>query len=233
MLSIVLKGAWLHVNYMAITFDSSAKNVASSATWSHTCTGSNLILIVGLAIGQNTNATVTYNGVSMTMVGSAGISTSYTLQYFYLLNPSTGTNTISCSNLGSSGGLGISLSYAGVLQSGFPDSSSFSGGSGTGTPLTNTTTVLASNCWLVNFGVDWTTNNDITTISTNKTDRQTDTGYTNSSGKLIGSDSNGTVSTGSQSVTLTSSGTGTHHVTDLLISITPALPVNGNMLLCM
>ncbi len=81
---------------------------ASPITWSHTCTGSNLVLFVGIAVGRP-NATdanitigaVTYNGVAMTLVPNSLVhSNNQTAGYavlYYLVNPATGAHTVSVS----------------------------------------------------------------------------------------------------------------------------------------
>jgi hypothetical protein len=93
---------------MAVAFDAVGPSSAgtglngTSSTWSHTCTGVNRLLTVGVAIGlsDDTNSTVavTYNGVSMTSAGlihsgGAGSASGY-VQIFYLLAPATGANTV-------------------------------------------------------------------------------------------------------------------------------------------
>lgn len=79
---------------MAIAFDASSKlawSTASTYTWSHTCSGANRILIVGI-FGSGAVSTVKYNGVSMTLAKSHSF---FGIVYlYYLLAPATGTNTI-------------------------------------------------------------------------------------------------------------------------------------------
>ncbi len=76
----------------------SAKAVAgTSHSWSHTCSGVNRCLYVGLSFnggsGYPTNVSVTYNGVAMTKL--YGTSGSTFLYLFRLVNPASGVNTIS------------------------------------------------------------------------------------------------------------------------------------------
>lgn len=84
---------------MAIAIDSvnvgnlTGTNLGSSFSYNHTCTGSNLVLVVILEIDNaGTTATVKYNGVSMTQAASN--VTGHGLRTFYLSNPSTGTNVV-------------------------------------------------------------------------------------------------------------------------------------------
>ena len=95
---------------MAVAFDavgpsSAGQSVAGTTTgtsWSHTCTGSNLVLIVQVAGGNTTNLNVTgvtfaatYNGVSMTQIGAISNTggTGVVVQ-FGLIAPATGANTV-------------------------------------------------------------------------------------------------------------------------------------------
>jgi len=96
---------------VAVTFDavgpsSSGGGTAGSATatsgsWSHTCTGSNLALIVGVAIGLTGagTTTATYNGVAMQSLGviNSDNQTAGYAQLFGLVNPATGANTVAIS----------------------------------------------------------------------------------------------------------------------------------------
>lgn len=71
---------------------------ATSATWSHTCTGSNRALVVGVAIGLGGagTTTCTYNSVAMTSLGliASNNQTSGYCQLFGLINPASGANTV-------------------------------------------------------------------------------------------------------------------------------------------
>lgn len=75
----------------------------SSATFAHTCTGSDLTLVVGVMIGDSDNTIgktitgVTYNSVAMTSIGvTRGFSNTGTgiVYMFYLGNPATGANNV-------------------------------------------------------------------------------------------------------------------------------------------
>lgn len=141
---------------MAIAFDAAANgnfvNPGTNTTWSHTCTGSNGILIVGAELVANGNMTCTYNGVSMTRLTQTWDATlGFAAALFYLLNPATGTNTVSLSSDTSALLKGGSASYNGVAQSGQPDASTALAkqtDSGTNTTSVSVTTV-ADNCWVI------------------------------------------------------------------------------------
>lgn len=105
---------------MAIAFDAvSNLNGApsSSLSWSHTCTGADRILIVGIAQRNGRSVTaITYNGVAMTLIGTSG-DTFTTISMYYLLAPATGANTISITFSSSdSDNNGMAVSYTGVHQ---------------------------------------------------------------------------------------------------------------------
>lgn len=120
---------------MAVAFDavgpSSAGTSASFAnalSWSHTCSGSNRILIVGITVGyffSNSNTdtvTVTYNSVAMTSLGrvkSANQNNGY-VEMFALFAPATGANTVavSVSSIATPTTIvGGSVSFTGASQS--------------------------------------------------------------------------------------------------------------------
>lgn len=88
---------------MAIAYDSASSNTnTNSQTWSHTCTGSDLVLVVHCIYIQGiSNITgITYNGTAMTQ--AQNVVDGFNFATYYLANPSTGANTISVS-LGSTG----------------------------------------------------------------------------------------------------------------------------------
>lgn len=219
---------------MAIAFDASSKatTTSSSTTWSHTCTGANQILFVAGDVGASPLATVTYNGVSMNALANI-VAGANKFQIFYLLNPTSGANTISASGLGT-GLCGTASSYTGVQSTGagFLDSSADNGPTNTSS-FTTSTSVVAPNCWLIGFGQAGISNNNMLGLSSNLTDRVLETGGPeNTTERVVLSDSNGVVGTGSQSITLTSSGgSGTRTLFQYLISLAPFVPTsNGNFL---
>ena len=147
---------------MAVARDavSGISETGSSTThsFSHTCTGSNLYLLVGVADWSGDNVTgVTYNGVSMTqLVKETRNPDSGSLEiYFYgLANPSTGTNTVTITRSSSSLWIdGCAVSYTGVTQTTSPvDATGTAQGDGSSSTTVNITTV-ANNTAVVTFGV--------------------------------------------------------------------------------
>jgi hypothetical protein len=115
-----------------IAFNAASQGEADmpgKATVSHTCSGSNRILlsIVGDFSGQDSITGVSYANVPMNkFVPATGFNTmaaptNYAYLY-YLTNPPLGTHDIVVSAGGSSSAISVaSVSYSGVSQTSFPD----------------------------------------------------------------------------------------------------------------
>ena len=137
---------------MAIEFDavsSGATGGATSLTVSHTCSGLNRILFVGV-IGSYLGDYITgatYNSVAMTLVDKQQISGDRWVYLYYLIAPALGTNNIVVSSSPSDYILLKAVSYIGALQSSQPDKKTK--GSATGTTQTANVTTGANNCWMV------------------------------------------------------------------------------------
>ena len=204
---------------MAIAFDVSSIGTYNGTTWTHTCTGNNLYLMVAMPNSSSPPTGVTYAGVSMTLLGN---STDGYLSVWGLYGPATGANSIIMSG-GDAGSyeIGVAVSYTGVLQSGQPDS--LAKGVTATTGNTVSTTVVASNCWLVGFGSAYSTS--LTGYTTGQTNRKSGTYFTGA--YYIISDSNGAVSTGSNSVTFTTTGTPTYN-DGIILSLVPAPDLPGS-----
>lgn len=197
---------------MAIAFD--AATTSTTGSWSHTCTGSNRILLLfSFNNGGSYITSPTYNGVAFTEITYTTYNGSISM--WYLINPTVGTNTIVCSGVTANSCL-FAASYTGVKQTSQPDSFN----SGAGTSLTISTTVVNSGCWLVSMGDDGLSATGFTSgLATSRS-----TGTYNSGTIWCGiSDSNGTVGTGSQTATYTS-GAGDNGI---LISLAPAPSLNN------
>ena len=85
---------------MAIAYDTVSKgNIdgnSGSLTISHTCSGSDRLLVVATAIYDSTPSTVsgiTYNGVALTKINHR-TQTNSRAEMWYLLAPDTGTNNV-------------------------------------------------------------------------------------------------------------------------------------------
>lgn len=135
-----------------IAFDavsqSSVDAASSPLAFNHTCTGSNLLLIVGVGASSDVVTGVTYNGVAMTQLiklNDQGQGYSY---IYGLLAPATGVNSISIAWTGTSSVRGIGASYTGVRQSSLPDATNSQYNAST-TSLTTTVTTVANTTWAV------------------------------------------------------------------------------------
>lgn len=209
---------------MAIAFDAIGVGFgegAKPASFTHVCTGSNLMLIV-FAWYQATSgaegATATYNGVSMTKLqhsdwSGAGVRT---MECFYLAAPATGSHTVSVT--GSVALIGASsISYTGVVQ-GAPEANAAI--SITGGAYSASVTTVASNAWIVS-GAIANTGSGFTTGS-NTTKRQEISGD-----DYATLDNNGTLTNnpGSNTLALTDS----HNWRGVIISLAPLVSVSPSV----
>lgn len=189
---------------MAIAFDASTTPGSfptGSSSWSHTTSGSNRILFVGItSVAGDLVTAVTYAGASMTLIGKAtrpgGAVTTY---LYYRIAPTSGANNVAVTITGSVQWAGNAVSYTGVNQTGQPDSFAQVTASSV-TTFTTSTTVVNQNAWLI-AGV--TLSASPVTAGSGTVVRQN----LGSDSYAIG-DSNGTVSTGSQSLNFVGGGSG-------------------------
>jgi len=141
----------------SIAYDSVSVGVlnpaGTSLTFSHTCTGDNLVLLVGM-IEKNGVAEVctgvTYNGVALTKIGAIrqdGIGPGRWVSLWYLINPATGANNIVISFSESITARGHGCSYTGAKQSGQPDASGTQATSSDVATYNHSLASVADNCW--------------------------------------------------------------------------------------
>lgn len=205
---------------MAIAFDAASSGSAASGTTvtvAHTCTGTNLILLVATRNDANeTTSGITYAGVSMTQVPTVSPKDFHSgpgnITMWYLFAPATGANNIvaTCTTITSVVVRGYSLT--GAKQSGFPDASSNANSLTNVGGLTTSTTVVASDCWVSSY------------FSNNS-----GAGTSAGAGAFLRSadasngwfDSNGTVATGAYSMTVNN--TGTAQCGMISVSIAPSV----------
>lgn len=138
----------------AIALDATSTGTSTSTspvTISHTITGSNTILITSgesFSLGSTTISTPTYNSVSENLLDTTKtVGTNGLVGLWYLLNPTTGANTVSMAFGGSTpfGCIG-SVSWSGVSQTGQPDA--VQGATGTSNNPSTTITTVADNSWV-------------------------------------------------------------------------------------
>lgn len=132
----------------------------SSATWSHTTSGSNRILVVGAnarGVKSDTNTTVTgvtYNGVALTKIrgdtSDSGDTFRGRSELWYLIAPATGAHNVVVTYTGTVTATGCgAISLTGVIQgTGAIDAHNGATATTDTTPSVNVT-VVASNCYLI------------------------------------------------------------------------------------
>lgn len=175
----------------------------TTLTFSQTVTGSNLIFIGGFSHQVNEALTSMKWNTSETFVSAVDVFNTgslFRVQLLYLINPTTGTHNVVTIWPTSTTQIWVNgMSYSGANQSGQPDSTASNFNTSNQTSITTTTTVVASNCWLVGYG-----HSQQTSMSAGA---GTSINVVNSiiNGTMLGVDSNGTVGTGSQSLIITSS----------------------------
>lgn len=105
---------------MAITFDAASNDTQTnpvsartSLTWSHINAGNYLLVCMFFNVTTVTNVAITYNGISMTLLGTS-VGAATMIVVFGLANPSIGTFTVSATWTTSAACSGIGVSYLGV-----------------------------------------------------------------------------------------------------------------------
>ena len=150
-------------------------------SWSHTTTGSDRLLVVGIAMTDDSeNITgITYNAISMTNIrtdSNAGVDQGET-SLWYLVNPSSGANTITATNDSSfSDGCGDAVSLTGVDQDNPLDANNGNTADNADS-ISSTVTTVADNAWIVDI-VSKTSNPGDLTVGANQTSRQNLDGVT-------------------------------------------------------
>lgn len=171
--------------YAQITFDAAVdggnNGGSGTLTWTHTCSGSNRLLVINITGDTATDGItgVTYNGVSASLVtklapDNSGDLTGGRWQYmYYLLNPASGSHSVSITISGTQYIVGQSASWTGVNQSSAPISSA-SALTLNSSPVTKSLTTTADNA-IVIMGI-WAFTNLIP--ETNSTSRVIDSAFT-------------------------------------------------------
>jgi hypothetical protein len=198
----------------------SGVTIATSQTWAHTMSaGSNGVLFL-YGFVRSTDATnlstAKYNGVLMSTTTPAW-SDYLEGKYGWMMHlaaPTSGTNNIVTTFNASLSTTWAAVSYTGASQSGIPDSIVTNAGDATSNNFSMSTTVVASNSWLLmsQIGVDagsCSTATSPAVLINTQNPGQTDT--------------NGVVGTGSQSIAVT--GCGNRIQVKVILSFAPAANV--------
>lgn len=146
----LLTPAWAAVTFDAVGPSSAgtANTATTSLTWSHTCSGTNrlLVVVVGFSAATDTGksiTSVTYNGVTMNSEGlvHSGGGTAGFVQMFSLKAPATGANNVVVTASTTVGLEAGSVSFNGVDQTTPTQNFNSASGSGVGPSLAVTSTV--------------------------------------------------------------------------------------------
>lgn len=143
---------------MAIAFDNATASSAvttATLTFSHTTSGTNLILWVGIYSSVDTDIItgVTYSGTAMARALSVPQTGNARIYLYYLASPASGANNVVVSQSSSATIQAVACSYSGAKQSGIPDASNTAQDI-VGSNATVSVTTVANSDWLV--GVCWT-----------------------------------------------------------------------------
>jgi len=182
------------------TTDGGLANPATSLTFTHTTTGSNLILFVSCFGDVSNDADaftgITYNSVALTLIGKTNPTGDRWVYLWYLIGPTTGSHNVVVSTNFSSAIDCHAASYTGVSQSGQPDASVTNSNTSVanGSDYTTTITVVAANSWTIIAGR--INSGSGITAGSGTTTRQS------GSNGLYTADSNGALSAGSTSLIL-------------------------------
>ena len=213
---------------MAIAFDTFSQGSgggATTATVSHTCTGTNLILVTFVEDNSaNTVTGVTYNSVAMTQAGSTQQRTGdQYLSVWVLVNPTSGTHDVVATRSSAVGNFNVAdVSYTGAKQSAQPDAQAQS--APTGTDNDQAVTIIVNNSWLVGAYYCPPASPTGTRLDGSAGGQSRDTGFPNNE---IGiNDSNSDLTTGSHSIGFTFAGS--QKVSLQAISIAPASATSSN-----
>jgi hypothetical protein len=117
---------YLTINNPVVAVDAAASasiSSGSSLSWSHTASGTNRLVIVGVSwVFNNTGfpppaiTSITYGGTAMILIGSR-IQDDHEVAQYQLINPPTGAQTVSVTFASAiSGAVGGSISFTGVNQ---------------------------------------------------------------------------------------------------------------------
>lgn len=155
---------------LAIAFDAhtgqQVVEPASSLTFSHTCTGSNRLLAVGVLNQAGPPGTgfrisgVTYAASAMTIVNSGGYNISGSGEWialYYKTAPSTGANNVVVTGTQSTNFQAYTTSYTGVHQT--TPVNTYDVEEDTATTLSTTLTTTVADCWAIGFFRGTTTSN--------------------------------------------------------------------------
>lgn len=149
---------------MAIAYDAATHSGflnGTSNNLTHSTSGSDRLLLAHVYAGNSDNVTgVTYNSVGMTLVDKllmTGAAAGQYIYIYYLLNPASGSNTLTVSSSTALGGYISAVSYTGVKQTGALDGSNKGGEASGSTSISVSVNTTSDNAWLMGFFYTGTT----------------------------------------------------------------------------
>lgn len=164
-----------------IAFDATSNSgyqaAQSSYSWSHTCTGSNGYLAVGVAMLSlaQTVTSITYNSVPLILLGvKSSVSGACRIELWGTIAPTTGSNTIAVTLSGAIASAGCAASYTGVNQT--SPTEAFNSAQATNVGAADATvniTTVADNDWVLDIVA---TDDTAITIGAGNTSRANVTG---------------------------------------------------------
>lgn len=135
--------------------DSGYQAAASSYSWSHTCTGSDRYLVVGISMLSlaQTVSSITYNSVALSLLGvQSSAAGAARIELWGLVAPASGTNTIAVTLTGAIASAGNASSYIRVHQT--SPTEAFNSAQATNVGAADATvdvTTVADNDWCVDI----------------------------------------------------------------------------------
>ena len=185
--------------------DSGAKEATNSWSWTHTSTGSNLVMVQDISWYHNSdNITIssnTYNSVSLThQISQARADNCWKASIYTLVNPSTGSNTVSITFSSNTYGKAGTQTFSGCNTTNPVDVT----GSTTGTSTTPTKSVTTNyaNSFLVDcYTSSWNTDSNAPTPGTGQTLNWEN--HSSTAGRDAGSSRKATTSTGNYTMSWT------------------------------
>lgn len=158
--------------YAAIAFDAFTDSAANINSFSHTSTGSNLVLVVGASYndGSESITGITYNGVALTKIrrDTTGAPVDITTELWYLKAPATGANTVAITYTNNpTQRRHWAMTLTGIDQTTPLDAQN--GGIGTAATISTVVTTVADNAWVVDSVMYNET--DVLTVGAGQTQR--------------------------------------------------------------
>lgn len=210
---------------MAIAFDTpsggtsgSVSAGSTSLTYAFNNVAGDYMTVGVFNVASDGTPTATYNGVSMSQIATHNFTATRKLTVFGLSSPATGSHNVVITQTGTSFLYSTAMSHSGTNSTGQPDSFN-TGTTASGTTLAVSTTVVASNCWLLGYCAGDNGNNPGAGSGTTLRAVRGADAY------VGGLDSNGTVGTGSQTLNFTMPVT--QAIGAIVFSIKPVASASG------